>query len=111
MGPVNRHTFFTVSVIRTGFLAGAVVFILILISEFCNEFFLQTGAFFPVSFMHSIVICTELLYLGVFNVSITYTIIMSGIFPVLSVGMLLLILLLFRLIGHGAYCGTGRGNS
>ena len=80
MGPVNRHTFFTVSVIRTGDQAGAVDYILKLISEVCNE-------------------------------SITYTIIMSGIFPVLSVGMLLLILLLFRLIGHGAYCGTGRGNS
>src|SRR5699024_6735197 len=51
VGPVYSHTFFAVSMITTGFLAGTVVLILIFFSELGCKLFLKTKSFCPVSFM------------------------------------------------------------
>ena len=51
MGSVNGDAFLAVSMITTGFCAGAVILLCVLCPERGGEFLLDAQAFFPVSFM------------------------------------------------------------
>ena len=51
MRPVYRYALLAVTVITAGFLAGTVIFILILFPELGSEFFLKSEPFFTVSFV------------------------------------------------------------
>ena len=51
MCTVDCYTFFTVSMVTTGFLAGTMIFVLVFLAEFCCKFLLQPQTLCTVSLM------------------------------------------------------------